>query len=172
VVSSAAYRDQIRSTSLKAVTGDRNQTVIRASTVSPSRFSDSSSLLTMAHLTPGLRYLASGAAYGSVPVIGVFALQHLLKWAFGAHIPTWMAIVTSLATFPVGAIIRLSLKEWKDRRSAGTMGAQIVPKVAGKWLGNVDVLQMVQEASVSGYPSMCSLMRFLSDKLADEFMCR
>lgn len=124
----------------------------------------------MAHLTPGLRYLASGVAYGSVPVIGVFALQHVLKWAFGTHIPTWMTIVTSLATFPVGVIIRLSLKEWKDRRGAATMGAQIVPKVTGKCLGNVDVLQMLQEASVSGYPSMCSLTRFLSDKLVDEFI--
>ena len=114
----------------------------------------------MVHLTPGLRYLASGAVYGSVPVIGVFALQHWLKWAFDVHIPAWVAIVTSLATFPVGGIIRLSLKEWTDRRNAGTMGAQIVPKVTGKWLGNVDVLRMLMEASESGYPGVCSLTRF------------
>lgn len=126
----------------------------------------------MVHLTPGLRYLAGGAAYSSFLVIGVFPLQHLLKWAFGAHIPTWVAIVTSLATFPVGAIIRLSFKEWKDRRDAGIMGAQIVPKITGKWLGNVDVLRMLKEVWDSGYPSTCSLTRLPSDTLVDEFMCR
>jgi hypothetical protein len=110
----------------------------------------------MVHVSPGLRYLASGAVCSSVPVIGGLGAQHLLNMVFDARIPTWVVIVASLATFPVGAIIRMSLKEWKDRRDAAIMGAQMVPKLAGRWLGNVDILLKVKEVWASGYPSMCS----------------
>ena len=114
----------------------------------------------MVRLTPGLRFLASGAIYGSIPFIGGLVVKHLLDKAFDAHIHMWLVIVASLSAFPVGAIIRLSLKEWKDRHDAATMGAQIVPKVTGKWLGNLDVLQKVKEVWASGYPGMCSLTTF------------
>lgn len=110
----------------------------------------------MVHVSPGLRYLASGAVYSSLPVIGGLGAQHLLNMAFDAHIPTWVVIVASLATFPVGAIIRMYLKEWKDRRDAAIMGAQMVPKLAGRWLGNLDIFLKVKEVWASGYPSMCS----------------
>ena len=114
----------------------------------------------MVRLTPGLRFLASGAVYGSIPFIGGLAVKHLLDKAFDAHIHMWLVIVASLSTFPVGAIIRLSLKEWKDRHDAATMGAQIVPKVIGIWLGNFDVLRKLKEVWVSGYPGTCSRTTF------------
>ncbi|KAF8722643.1 hypothetical protein AX14_009726 [Amanita brunnescens Koide BX004] len=108
----------------------------------------------MMHSTPGLRYISGGAVYSSVPVIGGLAVQHLLNKAFfNARIPTWVVIVASLAAYPVKAIIRISLKGWKDRLDAATMGAQLVPKLAGKWLGNLDILLKVKEVWASGYPS-------------------
>lgn len=122
----------------------------------------------MVHFTPGLRYLARGAIYGSVPVIGGLAVEHLFNKTFGAHFPTWAVIVVSLAFYPVRAVIRLFLKEWRDRLAAVAMGAQVVPKVRGKSFGNLDIVQKLKETRETGYPGMYNLAEFLARKSVNE----
>ncbi|KAF8332425.1 cytochrome P450 monooxygenase pc-1 [Amanita rubescens] len=107
----------------------------------------------MLHLTPGLRFLANGVLYSFIgPVVGGLTVQQLLARAFNAHVQTWVIILGSLSILPVATVIRLSLKEWKERREAAAMGAQVVPRVRGKWFGNLDVLRRCKEAWDNGYP--------------------
>ncbi len=87
--------------------------------------------------------------------MGGLTVQQLLTRAFNAHIQTWVIILGSLSILPIATVIRLSLKEWKERREAAAMGAQVVPRVRGKWFGNLDVLRRCKEAWDNGYPGTC-----------------
>ncbi|KAF8715658.1 hypothetical protein AX14_012520 [Amanita brunnescens Koide BX004] len=107
--------------------------------------------LNMFPSTPGLRFLAKGALNCAVPVIWGVGIQQLLNRALGAHIPTWIAIFGSLVALPVGVVIRLFLKQRRDRLDAAAMGAQIVPKVKGKRFGNLDVIKRSKEIWMTGY---------------------
>jgi hypothetical protein len=110
----------------------------------------------MLHPTPGLRFLANGVLYSFIgPVVGGMTVQQLLARAFNTRIQTWVIILTSLSILPVATAIRLSLKQWKERREAAAMGAQVVPRVRGKWFGNLDVLRRCKEAWDNGYPGTC-----------------
>lgn len=110
--------------------------------------------LNMFPSTPGLRFLAKGALNCAVPVIWGVGIQQLLNRALGAHIPTWIAIFGSLVALPVGVVIRLFLKQRRDRLDAAAMGAQIVPKVKGKRFGNLDVIKRSKEIWMTGYIGM------------------
>ena len=112
--------------------------------------------------TPGLRYIAKGALSCTVPVIWGVALQQLLNRALEVNIPTWIVLFGSPVALPVGAVIRLILRRWRDRRNAAAMGAQIVPKVKGKSFGNLDVVQKSKEVWMTGYLGECNLIEFLS----------
>ena len=107
---------------------------------------------------PGLRYIAKEALSCTVPVIWGVALQQLLNKTLDVNIPTWVIICGSTVALPVRAVIRLFLKEWRDRRIAAAMGAQIVPKVKGKSFGNLDVVKKSKEVWMTGYIGMCNLM--------------
>lgn len=112
----------------------------------------------MLYLTPGFRFLANGVLYSLIgPVVGGLTVQQLLARVFDTHIQTWVIIFGSLSMLPVGTVIQLSLKERKERREAAAMGAQVVPRVRGKWFGNLDVLRRCKEAWDSGYPGTCIL---------------
>lgn len=112
--------------------------------------------------TPGLRYIAKEALSCAAPVIWGVALQQLLNSALDVNIPTWIVIFGSPVALPVGAVIRVLLKEWRDRRNAAAMGAQIVPRVKGKSFGNLDVVRKSKEVWMTGYLGACNLTEFLS----------
>jgi hypothetical protein len=120
--------------------------------------------------TPGLRYIAKEALSCTVPVIWGVALQQLLNRALDVNIPTWIIICGSPVALPVGAVIRLLLKEWRDRQNAAAMGAQIVPKVKGKSFGNLDVVKKSKEAWMSGYIGACNLMSHVPINNSVSFM--
>ena len=124
----------------------------------------------MLPLTPGLRYLAGAALSLAIPAIGGVAIQLLLNRALDARIPTWIVIFGSLVIVPVEGGIRLFLKEWRDRQEAAVMGAQLVPKVRGKLLGNLDVVRKVREAWTTGYPGACSLIDLPSPEVFNEIV--
>ncbi|KAF8631756.1 hypothetical protein AX15_002212 [Amanita polypyramis BW_CC] len=105
----------------------------------------------MVHLTPGIRFIASGAVYFSAPAIGAASIQFLVDRIYNIHLPTWAVALGSFMTLPLGMYMRIFWKGWKDRRDAAAVGAQIVPKVKGKKFGNFDVQQTMNKVWEHGY---------------------
>ncbi|PFH46977.1 hypothetical protein AMATHDRAFT_198725 [Amanita thiersii Skay4041] len=103
-------------------------------------------------MTPGIRFLGSGLAYASLPIIGSTALQQLASKYYDIDVPTWVVVLSSVLAFPGASLARVLWKEIKDRRDAAAIGAQVVPKVRGKKVGNLDILQTMKEVWDSGYP--------------------
>lgn len=124
----------------------------------------------MLPLTPGLRYLSGAALSFAVPVICGVAVQLLSNKALDILIPTWIVIFGSLVIVPAEAGIRVFLTEWRDRREAAALGAQIVPKVRGKLPGNLDVVRKVKEAWKAGYPGACNSIDLPSLEPFDEIV--
>ncbi|KIL67120.1 hypothetical protein M378DRAFT_23065 [Amanita muscaria Koide BX008] len=106
----------------------------------------------MAYLTPGIRFLAAGAGYTSVPVLGGIAIQRFILKFYDVYVPTWAIVTASVLAIPVSAFVSIFWKQIKDRRDAEAMGAQLVPKIQGRKLGNVDILQTMMKLSKSAYP--------------------
>ncbi|KAM6500143.1 cytochrome P450 monooxygenase pc-1 [Amanita muscaria] len=106
----------------------------------------------MVFLTPGVRLLAKGAAYVSVPVFGGIAIQRFMLRIYDVSVPTWAIATASIMIIPIAGYISVFWKQVKDRRDAAAMGAQIVPKIPGKKFGNFDVVQLMTQAAEHGYP--------------------
>ncbi|KIL67115.1 hypothetical protein M378DRAFT_160099 [Amanita muscaria Koide BX008] len=106
----------------------------------------------MVFLTPGVRLLAKGAAYVSVPVFGGMAIQRFMLRIYDVSMPTWAIVTASIMIIPIAGYISVFWKQVKDRRDAAAMGAQIVPKIPGKKFGNFDVVQRMTQAAEHGYP--------------------
>ncbi|KAF8631752.1 hypothetical protein AX15_002208 [Amanita polypyramis BW_CC] len=106
----------------------------------------------MVLLTPGVRLLASGVAYCSIPVIWATAIQCVMGRIYNIHVPTWAVALGSVAALPLAMYMRVFWKRWKDQRDADAMGAQVVPKAKGKKFGNLDIVQRMREVWEFGYP--------------------
>ncbi|KIL58254.1 hypothetical protein M378DRAFT_170840 [Amanita muscaria Koide BX008] len=109
-------------------------------------------LVAMDFLTPGVRLLAAGVPYVSVPVFGGMAIQRFMLKIYDVYVPTWAIATASIMIIPISGCISVFLKQVKDRRDAAVMGAQIVPKVRGNKFGNFDIVQMMTHVSEHGYP--------------------
>ena len=108
----------------------------------------------MAFLTPGVRLLATGAAYVSVPIFGGMAIQRFMLRVYDVSVPTWVVATTSILIIPIAGCISVFWKQVKDRRDAAAMGAQVVPKLPGEKFGNFDIVQVLAHASEHGYPGV------------------
>ncbi|KIK94607.1 hypothetical protein PAXRUDRAFT_438124 [Paxillus rubicundulus Ve08.2h10] len=81
-----------------------------------------------------------------VPPLALSVLAHLWHlqlgwWSFPAHL---LAIV-------LAAIARVQYSELLHRREAKQLGARPIPRVVGKWPGNIDVMLKVKKALASSY---------------------
>lgn len=119
-----------------------------------------------------MRYLACAALSFAVPVILGVTIQLLLNRALDVRIPTWIVLFGSLVIVPIKAGIRVFLKERRDRQEAAAMGAQMVPKVRGKLLGNLDIVRKVKEAWATGYPGAYNHIDLPSREPFDECLPR
>ncbi|KAF9007215.1 CYP63 cytochrome P450 monooxygenase-like protein [Cyathus striatus] len=105
----------------------------------------------MVLITPGVDFLAHGAAFGSLPVFGAVAIGRLSSTHYGVEIPTWMLLTASVLSFPAIAAIRIVTTQIKHRRQAAAVGARLPPAIKGKLVGNFDVMMTLMKNFKNGY---------------------
>lgn len=55
--------------------------------------------------------------------------------------PRWfLAVLLYPLTAIIHNVLRIQLDDWLQRREAHRLGARLVPRVQGKWIGNLDLL--------------------------------
>lgn len=85
----------------------------------------------------------AGSAYGALQL-----LELLSKIHFGSPL-TWLIV---LSACPLTIAARIWLRSASMRRQAAARGANIVPRVQGKWPGNLDVLLTLMNEFENDYP--------------------
>ncbi|KAH7906601.1 cytochrome P450 [Hygrophoropsis aurantiaca] len=90
--------------------------------------------------TPGVIHLTRLTFSVFIPCACViFAVIRGSAFA-GLDLPLWLMFAFLLVAIPLGFAVHIAFGEAVKRRKASSMGARMVPRVQGKWLGNLDAL--------------------------------
>ncbi|KAF9220585.1 cytochrome P450 monooxygenase CYP63 [Gyrodon lividus] len=81
-----------------------------------------------------------------VPPLALSALTHLWHIRLG-----WWSSPAYILAIVLVAIARIQYSELVQRREAKQLGAKLIPRVVGKWPGNIDVMLKVKKAFASSY---------------------
>jgi hypothetical protein len=106
----------------------------------------------MAFLTPGAIFLSRCLTSLLLPSAVIAGTRFILKTHFGISIPIWALVIGNFLGIPVVIIARLVWDEIYQRRRAAALGARLVPRVVGRWPGNIDVLIDAIEKMRNSYP--------------------
>jgi len=106
----------------------------------------------MAFLTPGAIFLTRALISLLLPSVVIVGIRSILKTQFDIFVPTWALITGSALSIPVVIITRLVWDEIYQRRRAAALGARLVPRVVGRWPGNIDVLIYMIDKVRESYP--------------------
>lgn len=106
----------------------------------------------MALITPGLAFLGRGCLSLILPCTTIVGVRLILKVYFNLPVPTWSLVAGISAGVPLMLAARIGIDDFKQRRRAAALGARMVPRVRGRWLGNIDVLMTVMRNANGGYP--------------------
>lgn len=79
-------------------------------------------------------------------------MRYVLDGKIGLVIQTWVLVVAIAICVPFMTLIRVGLEEIRQRRRAAALGARAVPRVNGRWPGNVDILVKMLDDWRNGYP--------------------
>ncbi|KAH7907492.1 cytochrome P450 [Hygrophoropsis aurantiaca] len=94
----------------------------------------------MTWTTPGTVYLTRLTVSAFIPCACViFAVIRLSAFA-GLGLPLWFVFALLGVAVPLGFSIHIAFGEAVKRHKAASMGARMIPRVQGKWPGNLDVL--------------------------------
>ncbi|KAG6372704.1 cytochrome P450 monooxygenase CYP63 [Boletus reticuloceps] len=81
-----------------------------------------------------------------LPPLILSALAHLL------HVRLrWWSLPAYLLSIALAAVARVHYTDFVQRREAKQLGARLIPRVVGKWPGNIDVMLKMRKAFASNY---------------------
>ena len=106
----------------------------------------------MAFLTPGAVFLARGFVYLLFRCTLIVGIRLLLQTQLHILIPTWVVVAGCILSIPAVNISRLVWDEIYQRRRAAVLGARLMPRIAGRWPGNIDVLIDALAKNENSYP--------------------
>ncbi|KIM86057.1 hypothetical protein PILCRDRAFT_816605 [Piloderma croceum F 1598] len=107
----------------------------------------------MAFLTPGAIFLSRCLVSLLLPSAVIAGTRFILKTQFDIFIPIWALVTGGALGIPVVIIAQLVWAEIYQRRRAAALGARFVPRVVGRWPGNIDVLIDAIEKMRNSYPA-------------------
>jgi hypothetical protein len=106
----------------------------------------------MAKLTPGVLFiltiLRNLAFFIGTTIACKHALSHFLNIAISNAV-MFLSVITGV---PALIALRLIYNDVHDRREAARLGARIVPRVQGKWPGNLDIIVDLVTNFTKAYP--------------------
>ena len=91
-------------------------------------------------LTPGAVFLSRGFLTLLFPCTIIAGARFILDKEFGIFIPTWVIVTGTCLGIPIVMLVSVVWDEIHQRRRAAALGARLVPRVKGRWIGNIDVL--------------------------------
>ncbi|KAF7314609.1 Cytochrome P450 [Mycena kentingensis (nom. inval.)] len=108
----------------------------------------------MVALAPGPKLLAHLAVQLlSKPVVLGLLLHHgSRRLTPGNAIPVWGTVLVCVASIPLYVAFRIRSRDRKQAADAKAMGARLIPRVQGRWPGNLDVMLRTMKSSLHGYP--------------------
>ncbi|EIW84467.1 cytochrome P450 monooxygenase pc-3 [Coniophora puteana RWD-64-598 SS2] len=89
-------------------------------------------------LTPGFRLLSNWVLNTLAPCIALA----IAAYYFGvlSILPVWQTLLLAAATPPSAFLLGVAYDTLSQRRRAAALGARLVPRVKGRWPGNMDVV--------------------------------
>ena len=106
----------------------------------------------MAFLTPGAVFVARCFFYLLFRCTLIVGIRFLLQTQLHILIPTWVLVAGCILSIPAVNISRLVWDEIYQRRRATVLGARLMPRIAGRWPGNIDVLTDAPAKNENSYP--------------------
>ncbi|KAG2142981.1 cytochrome P450 [Suillus clintonianus] len=89
-------------------------------------------------VSPGVAYLTRGLLSIIFPVASSVIIIVRLASLQGFRVSPWHLSVVVLSAAPLGFAAFVLADEMLQRRKAGRLGARLIPRVRGKWPGNLD----------------------------------
>ena len=106
----------------------------------------------MTLLTPGVIFLGPALVRLLFACFIIAVVRFILDDHFGIFIRKRVVVGAIVLAIPIITTVRVVWAQIKKRRRAAALGAQVVPVVSGKWLGNLDVLIQLVNNIRYGYP--------------------
>jgi len=106
----------------------------------------------MTLLTPGVIFLGPALGRLLFACFIIAVVRFILDDHFGIFIRKRVVVGAIVLAIPIITTVRVVWAQIKKRRRAAALGAQVVPMVSGKWLGNLDVLIQLVNNFRYGYP--------------------
>ncbi|KAL0953039.1 hypothetical protein HGRIS_007241 [Hohenbuehelia grisea] len=106
----------------------------------------------MLTVTPGIVLLLRGLTIYVGPTILLIAATKQLASTRDISLPTWFLVIVGLLAIPAYSVVRIATSEFKLKRDAAAMGCQLVPRIRGKKLANIDILWRLLESWEADYP--------------------
>jgi hypothetical protein len=115
-------------------------------------------------VSPGVAYLARGLLSVIVPAASSVIIAVRLASLKGIRVSPWLISAVILGAAPLGFAAYVLADGRSQQRKANRLGARLVPRIKGKWPGNLDkIVKMVLKneneylgtASVSCIPCSC-----------------
>ncbi|KAG9217637.1 hypothetical protein CCMSSC00406_0003674 [Pleurotus cornucopiae] len=105
----------------------------------------------MTVITPGIDFLLRGAfSYLAPSVLFAVSLNHIFHLN-DIQVPTVVVVLIGALASPTYTAIRICASDWKARREANKLGARLIPRVKGRFPGNLDVLRHLMQDFETGY---------------------
>ena len=103
-------------------------------------------------LTPGVIFLGPALVRLLFACFIIAVVRLILDDHFGTFIRKRVVVGAIVLAIPIITTVRVVWAQIKKRRRATALGAQVVPMVSGKWLGNLDVFIQLVNNFRYGYP--------------------
>jgi hypothetical protein len=88
--------------------------------------------------SPGVAYLARTLLSVVVPAASSVIIAVRLASLKGFRVPLWLISAVALGAAPLGFLAYVLADERSQQRRAARLSARQVPRVVGKWPGNMD----------------------------------
>ncbi|KAF5393251.1 hypothetical protein D9757_000767 [Collybiopsis confluens] len=103
-------------------------------------------------LTPGLTFIARILAGLGLFALGAVCVRRILD-RYAVFLSNALFLALSAVSIPALFAFLILLRDARHRWHAAALGARMVPKVRGKWIGNLDILKMMLDNHYRGYPA-------------------
>jgi hypothetical protein len=85
------------------------------------------------------------------PLLCSVLLRLLKATDLGVNLPRFLIPLLYVASIPTCLSVRVHFERWQESRAARRMGAKLIPRLKGKWPGNLDILLKLVSAPRKGY---------------------
>ncbi|KAG2105762.1 cytochrome P450 [Suillus discolor] len=96
--------------------------------------------MSRSRVSPGVAYLTRGLLSVIFPTASSVIIVGRLACLQGFSVSPWLLSAMTLGAVPLGFAAYVFVDEISQRRKATRLGARLVPRIQGKWPGNLDKL--------------------------------